>query len=118
MNSAAISSLPNSTESVFVVADCSGVVNLPFGNPTHSFEPSSRVLANTTATYGGLSWLDSPYKLPASDKPKRVTKSSFGNLWNVLDTSTGPFEIAISATLFEPYARSNVCSRVTVISCK
>src|SRR5699024_6616837 len=55
MNSAEISSLPNSTESVLVFADCSGVVNLPVGKPTHSFELFSRVLANTTATYGGLS---------------------------------------------------------------
>src|SRR5699024_102834 len=101
-----------------VVTDCSGVVHFPFGKPSHSLDPSSRVLANTTAIYGGLSWLDSPYKLPASDNLNRVIKSSFGSLWNVLDTSTGPFEIAISATLFDPYARSSVCSRVTVISCK
>src|SRR5699024_9476397 len=54
MNSPSVSSLENSTESCFVEPSMLGIINLPLGNPSHSLPPSSEVLENIQATYGGF----------------------------------------------------------------
>src|SRR5699024_1044981 len=118
INSAVVESELNSTPSSLVLPSSSGNVNKPFGNPTYSRDPSSIVLANITATYGGVSLPTDT--IPPSDfsKPNKATLSSKGSLWNPASTSIVPLATAISATTLSPYAFSIDWSFDTEILCK
>src|SRR5699024_3638789 len=102
INCASISSLENSTLSSFVSPSIDGRVKIPLGSPTYSLEPSSRVLANTTATYGALSVLPIEVIPSFSSKPSNTCLSSIGILWNCDVTVISPLETAISAVLLSP----------------
>src|SRR5699024_1558662 len=102
MNSAVVESELNSTPSSFVLPSNSGNVNNPLGNPTYSREPSSIVLANITATYGGVSLPTGTMPLSDMSKPSTATPSSNGTLWKPAPTSIVPLATAISATWLSP----------------
>src|SRR5699024_4164365 len=87
MNSAVVESELNSTPSSLVLPSSSGNVNNPLGRPTYSRDPSSIVLANITATYGGVSLPTDT--TPSSDfsNPNNATLSSKGSFWKPASTS-------------------------------
>src|SRR5690606_23691024 len=118
INSAVVESELNSTPSSLVLPSSSGNVNNLLGNPTYSREPSSIVLANITATYGGVSLPTDT--IPSSDfsKPYKVTLSSIGSWWDPAATSIVPLATYISATTLSPYAFSIDWSFHTEILCK
>src|SRR5699024_2676194 len=103
INSAVVESELNSTPSSLVLPSSSGNVNNPLGNPTYSREPSSIVLANITATYGGVSLPTDTIPLSDFSKPNKATLSSKGSLGDEADTASVPTAPAISPTTLTPY---------------
>src|SRR5699024_2439442 len=82
INSAVTSSELNSTPSAFVSPSILGGINIPLGSTTYSLEPSSRVIAKITDTYGGLSLLPFATIPSCSSNPNKRFLSSIGTLWN------------------------------------